>query len=82
MPIFEYQCKDCNTKFEILHKSSSGNETVACPKCNSENYKKLLSTFSASVSGGAYKTFESPCASGQCNPDSFGGCSSGMCGLN
>ncbi|MGE5681335.1 MAG: FmdB family zinc ribbon protein [Bacillota bacterium] len=83
MPIFEYQCKDCNTRFEILHKSSSNTSEVVCPQCNSVNYKKLLSTFSPSVQGSSSKTFEDSCAGGKCpaaNP--YGGCASGMCGLN
>ena len=48
MPIFEYKCKQCNNKFEVLHKSSVNQEEVNCPKCNSTENKKLLSSFSAS----------------------------------
>lgn len=84
MPIFEYLCKDCNTRFEILHKSSNNTGEIVCPKCNSANYKKLLSTFSPSVQGGSSKGFEDACAGGHCpaaNPYG-GGCGSGMCGLN
>ena len=47
MPIFEYKCKQCNSKFEVLHKSSLNQEEVSCPKCNSIENQKLLSTFSA-----------------------------------
>lgn len=86
MPIFEYLCNDCNTRFEILHKSGNDNSEVVCPKCQSANYKKLLSTFSPSVSGSSSKTFNDACASGHCpvadSPYSGGCCSSGMCGLN
>jgi len=80
MPIFEYQCEDCKTKHEVLHKSSLNQEEVSCPKCNSKKNKKLLSTFSASFSSGSYS--DSSCASGNCDVPSTGGCASGMCGLN
>jgi putative FmdB family regulatory protein len=78
MPLFEYQCKSCNTKYEVLHKSTEKTEDVTCPECRSKESKKLLSSFSASMgtssSGG--------CASGNCDMPYGGGCQSGMCGLN
>ena len=36
MPIFEYQCKDCNTKYDVLHKSFEKTEDVFCPDCKSK----------------------------------------------
>lgn len=83
MPIFEYQCKECNTKFEVLHKSISNLEEVVCPKCQSKESKKLFSSFSASISGSSSSSYESPCASGNCGLPSYsgGGCANGMCGL-
>lgn len=82
MPIFEYQCEECNTKHEVLHKSLLNMEEVSCPNCNSKKNKKLLSTFSASM-GDVNNYSGSSCASGNCDISSpSGGCSSGMCGLN
>ncbi|MEI7812663.1 MAG: zinc ribbon domain-containing protein [Ignavibacteria bacterium] len=82
MPIFEYQCKDCNQKFEVLHKSSECREEVICPKCNSANNKKLLSTFTPAGFSGSSKRAAS-CSGGSCPAmDSHGGCGSDMCGLN
>ncbi len=49
MPVFEYKCNDCGTKFEELVIRSD--EQVNCPSCNSANATKQLSTFAASVSG-------------------------------
>jgi len=80
MPIFEYQCEECNTKHEVLHKSSRNQEEVACPKCKSKKNKKMFSTFSASFSSSSNSG--SSCASGNCDVPSSGGCASGMCGLN
>jgi putative FmdB family regulatory protein len=81
LPIFEYQCSECKTKFEILHKSINKVETVNCPNCNSINNKKLLSTFSAATNSSSNYS-ASPCLSSNCGVDYSGGCSNGMCGLN
>jgi len=82
MPVFEYKCSDCNSKFEVLHKSSVNQEEVNCPKCKSLNSKKLFSSFSASVSGASSYSGDS-CSTGNCGTTpSYGGCASGMCGLN
>jgi putative FmdB family regulatory protein len=81
MPIFEYKCKKCNTKFEILHKSSLNQQDVMCPSCNSKENQKLFSSF---ASTGLSDSSASSCESGNCGTESpySGGCSSGMCGLN
>lgn len=80
MPVFEYKCSDCSNKFEIYHKSSASQEKVICPKCGSENAKKLFSSFSASGFESSGQSYDS-CESGSCGIPS-GGCASGMCGLN
>lgn len=79
MPVIEYKCKQCDTKYEVFHKSVSNQEEVTCPKCNSKESKKLFSSFSASVSS---SHSEGGCASGNCDVPYGGGCASGMCGLN
>ncbi|MFO7444818.1 MAG: zinc ribbon domain-containing protein [Ignavibacteriaceae bacterium] len=81
MPLFEYKCKNCDTKYEVLHKSAVKQEEVACPKCHSTESKKLFSAFSASIdNSGGYSG--SSCATGNCEIPASGGCASGMCGLN
>ena len=80
MPIFEYKCSECNTKFEVLHKSSTKQDDVTCPKCNSNKNKKLFSSFSSTINSDSYST-SGDCASGQCSTP-VGSCSSGLCGLN
>jgi len=80
MPIFEYKCKDCETKYEVLHKSSEKQEDIICPNCSSAKHIKLISSFSANVSG----NFDfGGCPDGNCGMQSPGGCcANGMCGLN
>ncbi len=46
MPIFEYQCADCERRFELLVLRSS--ERAKCPDCRSEKLTKLLSMFAPS----------------------------------
>jgi len=70
MPIYEYVCKDCETTYELLVRSSS--EHVACPKCGSGRKELQFSTFS-SPNGSA--SAESPSSGGgscACTPRSCG----------
>jgi len=83
MPVFEYRCTKCDTKFEVLHKSSLNPEQVVCPNCNSLNIKKLLSAFCTS-SGNVSNFSGESCNSGNCqfNNNYSGGCASGLCGMD
>ena len=76
MPIYEYRCEDCGTKFEKLVRRSSEGPNVECPSCGQKHLKQELSTFAAHAGNGGSKSAEMPaCPSGQCsNP--------GMCGMN
>jgi putative FmdB family regulatory protein len=80
MPIFEYKCSDCETKFEVLHKSSANKDDVSCPKCNSTKNKKLFSSFSSTFNSYSNST-SAGCSTGQCQTPAAN-CSSGLCGLN
>ena len=51
MPLYEYQCKNCEKKFETLASFRELDDLVECPHCGSQETDRLLSTFSASVSG-------------------------------
>jgi putative FmdB family regulatory protein len=46
MPIYEYQCDECEEKFEKLVRSGNGAATdTSCPKCGSKKIHKALSLF-------------------------------------
>ena len=45
MPIYEYKCRDCGTKFEVL--AYNEDNQVKCEKCGSANSEKLLSNFAS-----------------------------------
>jgi len=40
MPIYEYSCRACDHEFEEFVR---GDETPACPSCQSEDLERLLS---------------------------------------
>ncbi|MGD2187444.1 MAG: zinc ribbon domain-containing protein [Desulfobacterales bacterium] len=50
MPIYEYQCSECECCFEML-LSRSEDKHVLCPKCGSRHVKRLLSTACFGSSG-------------------------------
>ena len=50
MPIFEYQCKECDHKFEKLVVSSQST-TPECPNCSESHVKKLISAGSVRANG-------------------------------
>ena len=60
MPIYEYKCKKCGNKFELLQKMNESNKNITCPECGASQAEKLFSTFSSSSDTG------SSCASGTC----------------
>lgn len=42
MPLYEYQCSECNHQFESLAKSCCDPDPV-CPECKSAQVQKLMS---------------------------------------
>jgi putative FmdB family regulatory protein len=74
MPIFEYSCEDCGTKFEKLVRRNG--DAVLCPSCGQDHLKTELSTFAAHSAAGTKQSREMPqCPGGMCRtPD--------LCGMN
>jgi putative FmdB family regulatory protein len=72
MPIYEYLCEDCGTKFEKLMRNG---DSVACPSCGESHLKPELSTFAAHSGGKAQKTEMPSCPGGMCRTP-------GLCGMN
>ncbi|NLJ60752.1 MAG: zinc ribbon domain-containing protein [Firmicutes bacterium] len=71
MPIFEFKCRECGTKFEELLRSCD-DSNVTCPNCKSNEVKRLISTFAYS-GGSGFKT--GVAGSGGCGTCSGGSCS-------
>jgi len=45
MPIYEYWCRGCKKKVEILTFRIGGNVDAACPKCGGKDLRRLISRF-------------------------------------
>ncbi len=48
MPLFEFICDDCGTRFEEL---VMGEREIGCPKCGSGDVRKQFSTFGMGRAG-------------------------------
>jgi putative FmdB family regulatory protein len=59
MPIFEFKCDRCGDEFERV-VFASDSEPVKCPKCSSEETRKLLSVFACT---GLEKALDAGCSS-------------------
>ena len=46
MPIYEYRCKGCRARFEILIGVGSSDNDPRCPFCRSRSVERLFSPFS------------------------------------
>ncbi|HJZ99484.1 MAG TPA: zinc ribbon domain-containing protein [Candidatus Solibacter sp.] len=75
MPIFEYRCQDCGTKFEKLVRRSTEVAGLECPSCGKQHLEQELSTFAAHANGSPKSSSTPACPSGRCN-------NPGMCGMS
>ncbi len=51
MPLYEYVCKGCGARFEVLQHIGAGAAETACPKCGGREVAKQHSTFASAVAG-------------------------------
>ena len=51
MPLYEYACRTCGKKFEMLRRILDADRDVVCPDCRSEEVERLLSTFATGGCG-------------------------------
>ncbi len=65
MPIYEFICQECGAPFETLVMGFS-TENVTCPRCNSKDIKKQVSSFAVkgSASNNAFSTSSPSCGTG------------------
>jgi putative FmdB family regulatory protein len=70
MPIYEYQCTQCEKKFEVRQSFGEDGTKLNCPECHAPNPKRLFSSF-----------FSPSSSTGELSESSCPTCSSGVCGL-
>lgn len=66
MPIYEYTCKDCKSKFEKLVRSMSDESKVPCPQCGSKKTEKALSAFAVAERSSSVSPCARCCGDGPC----------------
>ena len=76
MPIYEYECDDCETRFETLVMGSAP-EPDRC-NCGSDSIERVYSTFSAQSGNATPEACATP-AETRCGAPA---CMNGMCGMN
>lgn len=76
MPLYEYYCSNCKSKFELLVGHQHADDVV-CMKCHSEKVRRLLSTFALPRGGSQNASFDDAVpAMKSC------GCGEGGCGCH
>ncbi len=69
MPVYEYVCLDCGTRFDALRPMREADAPLACDHCESEHTSRTLSVFFAQSGGRSVAGTSGGCAS----------CSGGSC---
>jgi putative FmdB family regulatory protein len=71
MPIYEYECRGCGSRFEKIVYAST---EPSCPSCSSTELERLLSTFAVASASPRESVGPAPC--GSCgDPRGPGACS-------
>jgi putative FmdB family regulatory protein len=75
MPLYEYRCDNCATRFEVLRPMSQADQSAVCPFCAETRGRRLISLFAAvsKDAGGGSRLVASSGASG------CGSCAGGHC---
>ncbi|MFN2148667.1 MAG: FmdB family zinc ribbon protein [Anaerolineales bacterium] len=68
MPLYEYQCRECDQRFDALRSMNAADTPIPCPVCGSFETGRKLSLFSAHSNGKNLTGASScgSCASGNC----------------
>ena len=72
MPLYEYSCRSCSRRFEVLQRVGADSSGVTCPSCGAGDVSKQLSTFASAVASGGAQGGTLPCGK-----SSSAGCGSG-----
>jgi len=59
MPIYEYECRKCKNRFELIQSPGKEESKFRCPKCQADKPRRVLSLFSSASS----KSTPSSCGS-------------------
>jgi putative FmdB family regulatory protein len=79
MPIYEYACPGCGSRFETLVRRFG--DAVSCPTCQSPDVEKQLSVFAVATAAPAPAFAGCGASPGDSRDCGLGPCGSGACGL-
>ena len=51
MPLYEYECEQCGTRFEVLQRIGATGDELECPECGVPKPKKVFSLFAPNAGG-------------------------------
>lgn len=71
MPIYEYYCADCGTRFDALRLMKEADQPIPCNGCKSQHTSRVISVFYAQSGGRA--------VAGTASASGCAGCSGGTC---
>ncbi|HZU11255.1 MAG TPA: zinc ribbon domain-containing protein [Chloroflexota bacterium] len=71
MPLYEYHCSDCDTRFDALVRNLAVADEVSCRHCSGDNVQRLVSSF------GTVGGYDDQMTAEQART---GGCCGGACG--
>lgn len=66
MPLYEYICQECDTRFDALRAMADADAPIACPNCGCRSTHRAISLFSAIGGEGVIAGAGSSC--GSCTP--------------
>ncbi len=64
MPLYEFECNDCERAFEELVRATTAATAVKCPRCGGSHVHRKISTFAARISAGSSAATAAACAPG------------------
>ena len=73
MPLYEYCCLRCQTRFELLRPAARADEPTICPNCQGNEARRLISTFAA------FSKSESGASAAVAGSSGCAGCSASSC---
>ena len=64
MPIYEYKCDSCGSKFEKRRNIDDRDADIKCTECGAEKAQRLFSAFSSGSGGSVSEVDSGPPPSG------------------
>jgi putative FmdB family regulatory protein len=78
MPLYEYRCRDCGDRFEVLQRLGEGAAGLSCPACGAGALDKQFSSF-ATTSSSSSALADAGCGAAECGAGAC--CGGGGCGI-